>query len=317
MIKAISRLLRMPNLAMVFLTMYLMRWSIVRPILEITGFEPQMPESTFSLLVLSTILITAAGNVINDYHDVHADRFNRPEKVVIDRHISRRQAIILHFAFNLLGISLGIFISFYHRLYWLSPIFIIVPIILWFYSTIYKHKVFIGNFLISILIATVPLLVVLFEYPLIRNANQDILQEFPDMFNPILYWIGLFALFAFLTNLIREIIKDAEDIGGDKEVGSKTIAVVYGIKTSKIIAFILAILTFIGLAAIFLLYLRDWMSLSYFGVFIVIPFLFLLFQIPRSLDAKGFHRLSLLIKIIMLTGLTYAPIAYFVMKIVL
>ena len=317
MIKAISRLLRMPNLAMVFLTMYLMRWSIVRPILDLMGFESQMPELTFFLLVFSTVLITAAGNVINDYHDIHVDRYNQPEKVVIDKFISRRQAIILHFALNLVGILLGVFVSIYHHLFWLSPIFIFVPVVLWFYSTVFKHKVFIGNFVISLLTAMVPLLVVLFEYPLSIKANQEIIQQFPDVFDPILYWVGIFALFAFLTNLIREIIKDAEDVVGDKEVGSKTIAVVYGLRISQILVFILLSIALAGLTVIFLLYLRDWRSLTYFGVFLATPFLILLFQILGIKDSQGYHRLSQMVKLIMLTGLMYAPLAYFVMKVVL
>ena len=317
MITALSRLLRIPNLAMVFLTMYLMRWSIIRPILELTGYEPEMPEITFLFLVLSTVFITAAGNVINDYHDIHADRHNHPDKVVIDKKISRRQAIILHFVLNLIGISMGIFVSIWHRLYWLSPIFILVPVILWFYSTTYKHKVFIGNFLISLLTAMVPLLVLLFEYPLIRNANRDVLQQFPDIFNPVIYWIGLFSLFAFLTNLIREIIKDAEDVAGDREVGSKTIAVIYGVGSSKILALVLAVLSFVGLSIVFFIYLSTWMSLVYFGILLAVPFLLLIIQLPRALESKDFHRLSLLVKVIMLAGLLYAPLAYLVMKVVM
>jgi len=317
MIKSLSRLLRLSNLGMVFLTMYLLRWSIVRPILEIIGFEPQMPEMTFFLLVLSTVLITAAGNVINDYHDIHADRLNNPEKVVVGRQISRRQAIILHLVLNIIGIALGIFISFYHRVYWLSLIFAAVPTILWFYSTSFKHRIIIGNLIVSVLTATVPLLVALFEYPLLRRANPELLTRFPGMFDPILYWLGLFALFAFLTNLIREVLKDAADYRGDKEVGSKTIAVVFGRDTSRIIAFILGIISITGLGAVFLIYLSDWMSLLYFAVFLALPFLILLFQIMRTKDSKGFHRLVQLVMLIMLTGLLYAPVAYFVMKVIL
>ena len=299
---------------MVFLTMYLMRWSIVRPILDLMGFEVQMPELTFFFLVLSTVFITAAGNVINDYHDVSVDRVNQPDRVVIDKFIGRRSAIILHFALNTAGIILGVFVSFYHHLYWLSPIFLVVPVGLWFYSTVYKHRVFIGNFLISVVIAMVPLLVVLFEYPLICRANQDILVEFPDMFHPILYWVGLFAAFAFLTNLIREIIKDAKDIEGDREVGSKTIAVVFGLKWSKVLATILVLISLLGLAIIFFLFLSDWLSLVYFVVFLALPLTILFIQLIRVKDSKGYHHLSQLVQIIMLTGLMYAPLAYFIMN---
>lgn len=315
MIKAINRIFRGPNLFMVFLAMYLMRWSIVRPILELLGFEPQMPESTFFLLVISTVLITAAGNVINDYHDVRADRLNNADNVVIDRYISRRQAIIIHFVLSSIGVVLGVFVAIYHHLYWLSPIFILTPPILWFYSTLFKHKILIGNLIVSIFTGMVPLLVILFEFPLILKANSEILQDFPNMFYPILYWVGMFAAFAFLTSLIREVLKDAEDIGGDAEVGSKTIAVVYGLKTSKILVFALLCIALTGLSLIFLIFLRDWMSLSYFGVFLALPLLYLLFQILRVNDSQGFHRLSQIVKLVMLTGLMYAPIAYFVMKV--
>lgn len=317
MIRAISRLIRIPNLAMVFLTMYLMRWSIVRPILELLGFQPQMPEVNFFLLVLSTILITAAANVINDYHDVSIDRVNNPDKVVIDRFISRRSAIILHFVLNSIGILLGIFVSLYHHIYWLIPGFILVPALLWFYSTSFKHKVLLGNLLISLLTGMVPLLVVLFEYPLTLRANQDVLEQFPNMFRPVLYWIVLFSVFAFLTNFIREIIKDAEGLEGHLEVGSRTIAVVYGRKVSKIIATVISVISLAGLTVVFLVFLRDWMSLTYFAIFLAIPFLLLLFQIPKAEGANSFNRLSHLVKIIMLAGLLYAPLAYLVMNVIL
>ena len=124
-------------------------------------------------------------------------------------------------------------------------------------------------------------------------------------------------MFAFLTNLIREIIKDAEDIIGDKEVGSRTIAVVFGLKTSSILAAVLTCLTAIGLGIVFVLYLHDWMSLIYFGVFLALPLIILFVQLFRVKDSDGYHRLSQLAKLIMLTGLVYAPLAYYIMKVVM
>ncbi len=304
-------------MAMVFFAMYLMRWSIIKPILDLMGFEPQMPEWTFFLLVLSTIFITAAGNIINDYHDVSVDRVNQPTKVVIDKFIGRRLAITLHFVLSIAGVLLGLFVSVYHHLYWLSPVFIIVPPGLWFYSTIYKHRVFIGNFLISLLTGMVPLLVVLFEYPLVCRANQDVLTEFPDMFYPILIWVGLFSLFAFLTNLIREIVKDAGDIKGDREVGSRTIAVVFGLKVSNIISGLLSVISVSGLGFIFLKYLGDWMSLVYYAIFLAVPHIILIIKLFRANSSEAYHRLSQLIQLILFAGLVYAPLAYYIMKLVL
>lgn len=316
MIKALSRLIRLPNLLMIIMTMYLMRWSLIKPILNLMGFEAEMPEFSFFLLVLSTVLVAAAGNVINDYHDVSADRLNRPDKVVIDKHIGRRAVITLHFVFSSLGVVIGILISLYHRLYWLIPLFLFMPVLIWFYSTTFKHKVFLGNLIISLLIGTVPLLVILFEYPLVQRANQGVLTDFPDMFDPILYWVGMFSLFAFLTNLIREIVKDIEDVYGDKEVGSKTIAVVYGTLTSRILAISLAVFTLSGLAVLFFMYLRDWMSLLYFGVLILLPFIILVINLIKNNESGETRRLSQMVKIIMLAGLIYAPLAYLIFNII-
>lgn len=316
MIKAISRLIRLPNLGMVVLTMYLMRWSLLIPILDLMGFKVQMTELNFFLLVLSTVLIAAAGNIINDYHDVSADRLNKPDKVVIDRLVGRRTGITLHFILSSLGVLLGVFLSVYHRLYWLIPVFLLAPVIIWFYSTSFKHRVFLGNLVLSIMIGMVPLLVILFEYPLTQRANLDVLLDFPDMFDPILYWVGMFALFAFLTNLIHEIVKDIEDLHGDREVGSKTIAVVYGAITSRILSISLSIITLSGLAILFFVYLRDWMSLTYFGLFLALPFLLLIFYLIRNRESPGSRRLSQIAKIIMLAGLIYAPLAYLIINII-
>lgn len=317
MFNALSRLIRLPNLGMVFLTMYLMRWSIVRPILDLLGYSPQMGEGIFFMLVMSIVLITAAGNAINDYHDVSADRLNHPDKVVIDKFIGRRAVIILHFVLSTIGVLLGLFVSLYHHIYWMIPVILITPGLLWLYSTIYKHRLLLGNLLISLFAGMVPLLVVLYEYPLLVRANSDALEQFPDLFRPVLYWVGLFSIFAFLTNLILEIIKDAAEFKGDREVGSRTLAVVFGRKVSKIAAGVLSFITLAGLTTVFLIFLRDWLSLTYFSLFLLIPWILLIVQLFRADDPKAFNRLTQLVKIIMLTGLIYAPVAYIVMKMLL
>ena len=317
MVTAIFRLIRLPNLGMVFLTMYLMRWSIVRPILDLLGFEPQMGEFNFLLLVLSTVLITAAGNAINDYHDVSVDRVNQPDKVVIDKFIGRRAVIIAHFVLSSIGVLLGLFVSLYYHIFWMIPVILLVPVSLWFYSTVYKHRLLLGNILISILTGMVPLMVVLFEYPLLIRANNEILGQFPNLFRPVLYWVGLFSLFAFLTSLILEIIKDAAELPGDREVGSRTLAVVFGRKVSNMLAGILSFITLGGLAAVFLLFLRDWMSLAYFAIFLVIPWILLIIRMFKAENPKEYMQLAQLVKLIMLAGLMYAPLAYLVMKMLL
>ncbi|MCK5820933.1 MAG: geranylgeranylglycerol-phosphate geranylgeranyltransferase [Bacteroidales bacterium] len=313
-VQAISRLVRLPNLIMVILTMYLMRWSIVIPLLDLLGFDPVMPEWSFALLVLSTILITAAGNVINDFHDVKADRINSPYRVVIDRFVSRRKAILSHFVLNLLGASIGVFIALYHWIPWLSVIFIIVPFILWIYSISLKHKPLIGNLVVSLLTGTVPLLVILFEYPLLIQKHAGIIVESPDLFRPLIMWVGLFSLFAFLSNLIRELVKDGEDIEGDSVAGSRTMAIILSISQLKWMVFVVALLTLVILALIFILFLPDQLSLAYFVFLLLIPFGVLLVRVLRVKVAADWKSISFIAKLIMLFGLLYAPVAYLLFK---
>lgn len=311
-IQSISKLIRFPNVLIVVLTMYLMRWSIVRPILDLIGFDPAMPEWSFALLVVSTAVITAAGNVINDFHDVKADRVNNPERVVIDRYISRRQAILCHIILNFVGVVLGVFISLYHWIPWLSLIFIGVPVFLWLYSLSFKHQPFVGNLIVSVLAATVPLLVILFEYPLLLEINAEIVSVNPGIFRPLIYWIGMFAVFAFLTNLIRELVKDGEDVVGDTEIGSRTVAIVYGQKKLKYLVFSLSFMTLVFLSYIFLSFLRDQLSILYFTVCLVLPFLYLLWTVVQVKQPSDWGRSSFTAKLIMLFGLVYAPIAFLI-----
>ncbi len=313
-LQAISRLTRLPNLMMVIFTMYLMRWSIVRPLLDLLGFDPAMPEWSFVLLVLSTVLITAAGNVINDFHDLKADRINSPDRVVIDRFVSRRRAILWHFSLNFIGASIGVFIAIYHWIPWLSVIFLIVPFILWFYSLSLKHKPLLGNLVVSLLTGTVPLLVILFEYPLLIKTNQVALLDDPDLFIPVVLWVGLFSLFAFLSNLIRELAKDGEDIEGDREAGSRTLAILIGISQLKYVVFGVASTTLAILSVVFILFLPDQLSLGYFAVFLIIPFIILLIKIVKVKVAADWKSISKLAKLIMLCGLLYAPVAYILFK---
>jgi len=282
----------------------------VRPILDLIGFDPAMPEWSFALLVISTAVITAAGNVINDFHDVKADRVNNPERVVIDRYISRRQAILSHIILNFVGVILGVFIALYHWIPWLSLIFIGVPIFLWLYSLSFKHQPFFGNLIVSVLAATVPLLVILFEYPLLLETNAEIVSVDPGIFRPLIYWIGMFAVFAFLTNLIRELVKDGEDVDGDTEIGSRTLAIVLGIKKLKYLVFTLSFITLIFLSYIFLSFLRDQLSILYFSVCLALPFLFLLWKVIWVKQPSDWRRISLTAKLIMLFGLVYAPVAF-------
>jgi len=311
---AAFRIFRLPNLLMVAATMYLMRESVIKPLLGKYGIELQISDLAFLGLVLSTVLITAAGYVINDYHDVRADFINKPKKVVVDIHISRRFALFLHWLLNFIGVLAGIVFSIIYHVPWMILIFAGVPLLLWYYSVRLKHLLLVGNLAVSLLTATVPLLVILFEYPLLARNYRFDPSFFPHGLIAILIWVSAFAFFAFMTNLIREIIKDSQDVRGDMEMESHTLPIAIGLRKTKGVIIALTVLTMLVLGFFFISYLNDWISLSYYVIALFLPFSFLILKTLKSEEARDFNFLSRWIKLIMLLGLLYAPVVNWLIR---
>jgi len=307
-------LIRYKNLLIIILTQYLMRWCIIKPILNVIDFDLQFSELNFFFLVFSTVLITAAGYVINDYFDTKTDLVNRPDTVLVGKVIDRRSAILLHIILNTIGIGLGTYISFYIGIPILSLVFVLITGILWFYSTTYKRQFLIGNIVVSILIALVPLMVILFEIPLLNKAYGVLMIEMRANFNHIIIWVSAFAFFAFLLTLIREIIKDVEDYEGDNAYGRQTLPIVFGIINTKIILLALILLALFSLVYTYIRFLTDYITLIYFVVFLLFPLLVLFYKIISADNKKDYHFASNLSKIIMLAGIMYALVANYIIN---
>jgi 4-hydroxybenzoate polyprenyltransferase len=259
--------------------------------------------------VLATVLITAAGYVINDYFDTKTDLLNRPEKVILGRKLNRRWAILLHIIFNTLGIGLGAYISFYIGLPVLTLVFVLITGILWFYSTTYKRQFLIGNVIVALLTALVPLMVLLFEIPLLREKYGLLMIELKASFNYVILWVVAFSFYAFLLTLIREIIKDIEDFEGDNAYGRNTLPIVIGVMNTKIVIITFILLTQFSLIYVYFRFLKDTITLIYFSIFLIIPLLLLLYKIIVANDKKNYHFASSLSKAIMFAGILYALVA--------
>ncbi len=318
-ITAFLRLIRYKNLLVVALTQYLMRYAIISPILGINGFELQLGEFHFFLLVIATLLITAAGYVINDYFDTRTDMLNRPEKVVIGLQIPRRTAIVLHWILNFAGVLTGIYLAIHTGIPILGLAFVVVAGLLWFYSTTYNRQFLTGNLVISFLTAMVPVMVVLFEIPMLNREYGDIMKMYQTSFNYIFAWVGSFGYFAFLTNLIRELVKDMEDYEGDIEQGRRSVPIVLGISYTKMIACGLIIVTVLSLAYLYRTYLMtgfygeiDYLSLVYFIVFLLFPMTLLFYRIIKAGTRVEYRFANRLAKLIMLLGLMYAPLVRYI-----
>ena len=298
------RLTRPLNLLIMALTMAAMRYGVVGAWLDHTSAAIQStsidPTGTtiaeipgnrlmhaftgvhFWLLVLSTLLIAAGGNVINDYFDTRIDRVNKPAQVIVGRTVKRRVAMAGHLVLSGLGLAIGAFVAWRSGQFRLVVIPAFAVIALWSYSTRLKRAFLIGNGTGAGLAALVPITVGLYEvtalartYPRdnwLSTVNGELLKVVID-FNEPWYWILGYGLFAFLATLVREIQKDLADVEGDRAEGCRTLPIVLGMRWGKAVA-----LTYMGLLLVCVLYARmallhDRLSYWYIGIAVITPLL--------------------------------------------
>ncbi|MDP4222602.1 MAG: geranylgeranylglycerol-phosphate geranylgeranyltransferase [Bacteroidota bacterium] len=314
--KAFLSLIRWPNLLIIVLTMVLMRYTIIEPVLgkimvvlnsgtgEAVPMALKFPWYNFVILVLATLLITAGGYVINDYFDIKTDLINRGE-VIVGTKIPRRHAMMWHNILNIAGVLAGFYISWKSGFFWLGVLFLIVSGLLYFYSASYKRQFLIGNIVVSILTAMVPMLVVLYEWPaLYRYYSVNAVN--PPHLGVIFYWVGGFAVFAFLTTLARELIKDIEDFEGDMAYGRNTVPVVIGTTAARIVSISLVIIIIAALYVVWYSFLFDKITLVYASVFITLPLLVIIYQLIAGKTKKQLHVASRLMKVVMIMGILYS-----------
>lgn len=267
------RLIRLPNLLIIVLTQYLVRIFLVGPA---TDWQPAVLDFRFFLVVLSTVMVAAAGYIINDYYDIKIDTINKPRRVVVGRILKRRIAMGAHTALNWTGVLLASFASL-----WLGLITFLAAFLLWVYSNRLKQLPLVGNLTIALLTA-ISLLVVLMYHP--RNEML----------------VYIYAVFAFFISLIREIIKDMEDVRGDATFGCRTLPIVWGIRRTKWVLYALIV---VFITVIFALSAHlDNSIFAYFGLFILLPVGWLVYRLIIADTKKEFGYLSSLCKVIMLTG---------------
>lgn len=304
------QLTRPLNLTIITVTMYGTGWYLED--LFTNGQAYGIKSFNFFLLVISTVIIAAAGNIINDYFDVRADRINKPDKLIIGVHVKRRWAIILHWIFNLTAFSIAAYLSWIFETFWYLFIHLLSINVLWGYSSYFKRKAFIGNMLIAALTGMVPLLVGFYFYhhPMLEAATIDTgVKPFLNAFGKqyIVFIVTAIAFFAFLLNLAREIVKDIEDIEGDKRLKAKTLPIVAGIRNAKLITYF--ILTAVLSAVVLLVTMfpiRDINSLHP----IILATLFstlAIFMLIMAESKKQLKWVNSIIKIAMIFG-TLAPI---------
>lgn len=296
--------------------MYFMRFFILGEILGHNELELQMAEWQFALLVLSIVLIAAGGNIINDYFDLRADRINKPHRIIIGKHVNRRVAMASHIVFNVVGVLIGGYLAWEVGMWKLVIIHLFAAASLWYYSVIFKRELLIGNIVIALLAALIPLTVGLFEIPLVMDEYAAEVQAFfleidpgadPNLFFKILFYFILgFAGYAFLLTLIREIQKDLADVRGDRQVGCRTLPVVIGERRTKLIVMILLGVSCVTILMVAYYLFSDWITMIYTSVFVVLPLIIAGWTTLRADERPKYVTAFSWTKVAMATGLGYA-----------
>ena len=309
-IKPYLQLLRVGNLTFVAILLYVMEKWVATPLLQLEQFGELMPWWILTLLIVSVVGIAAGGYVINDYFDVKIDRINRPNNLVVTRIISRDAALNLFYGLTAVGVIAGTVVAWWAHSWTLLFTYVVIPGLLWFYSASYKRMFLIGNLVVAFASAIVPLLVAIANADYLHHLYQNALAYSP-IIGELYVWTGGFAAFAFLLTWVREIVKDIEDIEGDREMECRTLPIVWGDKVAKIIATLLLVV--IATLIVYILFAvlpfsHEWKSLpTRYVVFgLIVPILCSIVLLWAANNRTEYHRVQTIIKFAMFMGMLFS-----------
>ena len=292
---AFLKLIRWQNLLFIVITQILYEYCIYLPIYE------SHSTNQLGFIILASVLIAAAGYIINDYFDLNIDQINKPDRVIVNNAVSRRWAIFWHLVLSLLGLFFTV-LALPPSLFWYLILANLLSILLlWLYSTNFKKQLLIGNVIISILTSWVVLILFFSKTPL--SVDNIITADHKEI--RLFRLTMLYAGFAFIISLIREVLKDMEDRVGDARYGCKTMPIVWGLPASKVFVAVW-IIVLAGTLVILQLYVLPygwWLSIVYCLLAIVAPLLIVLSKLTSAQSQQDFHLLSRYVKGIMFTGI--------------
>jgi 4-hydroxybenzoate polyprenyltransferase len=309
LVGAFIKMIRLPNLIFIVLTQVLFHITVLDTILLPIGIRPTIDGWNFILLSVASVLIAAAGYIINDYFDINIDQINKPTANVVDKIVSRRWAMAWHFVLSGFGIILSAWLAWRTGLWYILIGNFICVLLLFGYSVSLKRKLLSGNILISLLIAWVILIICFSQI----NMAFRSLPGVSEASNKIIRIGILYAAFAFISSLIREAIKDIEDLQGDERYGCRTMPIVWGVNAAKvyIAVWLVVILALLVILQVYVARFEWWWAMVYSIVFIIGPFVLIFFQLYKAKDQKDYHRLSNWTKLVMLTGILSMIFFYF------
>lgn len=268
--------------------------------LELQNIPLALDDWQYCILVLATVCIAAGGYIINNIFDVETDTENKPENVIVGKFVSETKAYNLYIGFTVIGVAMGFYLSNVINKPSFASIFIIIATTLYFYATSLKQSLLIGNFIVALLLSFSVVIIGVFDlYPLIFIENRAVLG--------LLFGILLdYAIFSFIINFIREIVKDLQDLNGDFNQGMNTLPIVFGIKRTAKLVFALSFIPII----LILNYINTNLFSSglvygtlYGLILILAPLIYFSTKIWSAKTTQDFHHLSTVLKWILFFGI--------------
>lgn len=295
----IFKLIRLRTIAFTAFTMYAMRFFVTRSVLDKAGFSLQMSDRDFSLLVIAVCCLVSAAYVINDYFDTKADRISGNRPVIVGKTISRRSAITLHSILNVVAVGIASYLSWEVHHGEIVVLFLLISMILWLYSSRIKKRFLWGNLVVAVLAGLIPLTVITFEIPLLRDVYSEVVLKTHVGFAYVFYWTLCFSFFLFINMLIYEINKDIYSINGDRDDGIVTLPSKYGIPTTRKVIIVLIAIAILSLVAFLLVGLICTPAIwGYFIIALIIPYLIYGYSVLKNNRMKFQLRMIRLIMVL-------------------
>lgn len=290
------KLIRFQNLLMLASMQLIFRYGF----LNYQNVPLALNDWQYLLLILATVMIAAGGYVINNIMDQTTDNYNKPKKVIVGKSISEARAYNIYFFVTVAGVGIGFYLSNVIAKPGFAAIFIIISATLYLYASSLKQLLLIGNIVVALLLAFSVIIIGIFDlFPVINPENKNLMR---GLFSILLDY----ALFAFVINLTREIVKDMEDIKGDYQMGMKTLPIVLGLKRTSKVVFVLSLTALIMVGY----YIKNYflpndlhLATLYTLICIVSPLIYFVIKIDHAKKKKDFHSLSTILKLIILFGL--------------
>ena len=301
---AFFKLVRWPNLIITALMMCLVYHNLV-------GMDSTIG---FTLLVISMVLIQAGGYVINDIFDLEIDKINKPEKLIVGKLFTERQCNIFYWTLTIIGLGCALastLMMLGNKFITIFSCIVLLACILYSYSNRYKKSLVIGNLIVSLSVAFAVFVPWFFVMMYLAKEGM-LLENYEVVMHISLRLVLIYTAFAFMMTLIREIVKDMEDVKGDGRSHCRTIPVVWGMNTAQIIVIALSFITCLGISIIeeklckdFGFTITSYMLIAsgflLFGV-VMVNNAYGLITDKRARNEKQFHIQSIVLKISMLIG---------------